>query len=372
MTRRPEPKGWCPSSLRPMASGDGYIVRIKPAFGRVTRAQLVKIAQLADQFGNGVIELTNRANLQLRGVMIADHPALIDDLVAVGLVDLDPERDAAPQILVAPNCDRGLGALYDNLRRAKLPSLPAKFGMVLEQGGQMLTQASGDIRICAHGDQVVVWADGCRGGVCLPYSGVIAHVEKLATWFSKHSDADHRRMWQVLQLVSLPSEWCADPVPTETNALPGAIYAVPFGQMTSTALLSFADAVGSDDIALTPWRQFVVADAQTVHEIQGFVTDLTAPLLRAQACTGAPRCLQAMGETHALAARLSQYNDMDLHVSGCPKGCAKRTKTPVTVVHGANGLDLIINGCTWDQPDFSGLDEGQLVQKIREIDATHL
>jgi precorrin-3B synthase len=179
-------------------------------------------------------------------------------------------------------------------------------------------------------------------------------------------------MWQVLQLVSLPSEWCADPVPTETNALPGAIYAVPFGQMTSTALLSFADAVGSDDIALTPWRQFVVADAQTVHEIQGFVTDLTAPLLRAQACTGAPRCLQAMGETHALAVRLSQYNDMDLHVSGCPKGCAKRTKTPVTVVHGANGLDLIINGCTWDQPDFSGLDEGQLVQKIREIDATHL
>ena len=133
MTRRPEPKGWCPSSLRPMESGDGYIVRIKPAFGRVTRAQLVKIAQLADQFGNGVIELTNRANLQLRGVMIADHPALIDDLVAVGLVDLDPERDAAPHVLVAPNCDRGLGALYDNLRRAKLPSLPAKFGMVLEQ-----------------------------------------------------------------------------------------------------------------------------------------------------------------------------------------------------------------------------------------------
>ena len=48
-----------------MASGNGYIVRIKPAFGRVTRAQLGKIAQLADQFGNGVIELTNRI---LRGV----------------------------------------------------------------------------------------------------------------------------------------------------------------------------------------------------------------------------------------------------------------------------------------------------------------
>ncbi|MEK9705575.1 MAG: precorrin-3B synthase, partial [Paracoccaceae bacterium] len=85
-----------------------------------------------------------------------------------------------------------------------------------------------------------------------------------------------------------------------------------------------------------------------------------------------PRCPQAMGQTHALAARLAPQTDSDLHVSGCPKGCAKRTKTPVTVVQGANGLDLIINGCTWDQPDFSGLDEGQLVQKIREINATHL
>jgi len=372
MTRRPAPKGWCPSSLRPMESGDGYIVRIKPAFGRVTRMQLEKIAHLADRFGNGIIELTNRANLQLRGVSMADHPALIDALVQAELVDMDPDLDAAPQILVAPNCDADMRNLYDNLRRAKLPNLPAKFGMVLEQGGQMLMQASGDIRLCALGDQVVVWADGCDGGVCLPFSDAVGHVEKLATWFAQHCDADHRRMSQVLKVAQFPAEWCVDPLPEETKASSGAKYAVPFGQMTSAALLSFTEHAGSDDIRLTPWRQFCVAGVQKTHDIQGFVTDLSAPVLRAQACTGAPRCPQAMGETHALAARLAPQTVSDLHVSGCPKGCAKRTKTPVTVVQGANGLDLIINGCTWDQPDFSGLDEGQLVQKIREINATHL
>ena len=137
-----------------------------PPLGGDARA-VEKIAHLADQFGNGIIELTNRANLQLRGVSMADHPALIDALVQAELVDMDPDLDAAPQILVAPNCDADIRNLYDNLRRAKLPNLPAKFGMVLEQGGQMLMQASGDIRLCALGDQVVVWADGCDGGfVC--------------------------------------------------------------------------------------------------------------------------------------------------------------------------------------------------------------
>ena len=283
-----------------MESGDGYIVRIKPAFGRVTREQLEKTAHLADQFGNGIIELTNRANLQLRGVSMADHPALIDALVQAGLVDMDPALDAAPQILVAPNCDADMRELYDNLRRVKLPNLPAKFGMVLEQGGQMLMQASGDIRLCALGDKVVVWADGCDGGVWLPYADVVGHVEKLATWFARHGDADHRRMSQVLEVVQFPAEWCVDPLPPETKASNGAIYAVTFGQMTSDGLMCFARHVGSDDIRLTPWRQFSVAGALHTHDIQGFVTDLSAPVLRAQACTGAPRCPQAMGETLSL------------------------------------------------------------------------
>ena len=192
MTRRPAPKGWCPSSLRPMESGDGYIVRIKPAFGRVTRTQLEKIAHLADQFGNGIIELTNRANLQLRGVSMADHPALIDALVQAGLVDMDPDLDAAPQILVAPNCDADTRMLYDNLRRAKLPNLPAKFGMVLEQGGQMLMQASGDIRLCALGDKVVVWADGCRWRSLFAICGCCGSCRKIghvvcATWRCRSS-----------------------------------------------------------------------------------------------------------------------------------------------------------------------------------------
>ena len=61
-------KGWCPSALRPMLSGDGLVVRLRPRGGRLSAAQAVGIAALAKRCGNGLIDLTGRANLQIRGV----------------------------------------------------------------------------------------------------------------------------------------------------------------------------------------------------------------------------------------------------------------------------------------------------------------
>ena len=70
--KRFEIKGWCPSALRPMQSGDGFVVRIRPHGGRLSAEQAEGIADLAERHGNGLIDLTGRANLQIRGVR-ADH-----------------------------------------------------------------------------------------------------------------------------------------------------------------------------------------------------------------------------------------------------------------------------------------------------------
>ncbi|MGX1077699.1 sulfite reductase beta subunit-like hemoprotein [Bradyrhizobium elkanii] len=40
-------KGWCPGALRPMRSGDGLVVRIRPRAGRLDAAQAAGIAELA-------------------------------------------------------------------------------------------------------------------------------------------------------------------------------------------------------------------------------------------------------------------------------------------------------------------------------------
>ena len=73
-----EVKGWCPGALRPMQSGDGLIVRVRPCCGAFSLEQARGLADLARRLGNGHIDLTRRANLQLRGLVEERLPELHD------------------------------------------------------------------------------------------------------------------------------------------------------------------------------------------------------------------------------------------------------------------------------------------------------
>ena len=64
----PTVKGWCPGALRPMASGDGLIVRVKISGGRLDVGALRGLASLGRRCGAGAFDLSQRANLQMRGV----------------------------------------------------------------------------------------------------------------------------------------------------------------------------------------------------------------------------------------------------------------------------------------------------------------
>ena len=56
-------KGWCPGGVRPMPSGDGLLVRVRPWCGAFAREQAIGLADIAETLGNGHIDLTRRANL---------------------------------------------------------------------------------------------------------------------------------------------------------------------------------------------------------------------------------------------------------------------------------------------------------------------
>lgn len=81
---------------------DGAICRVKLTFGSLSAEQAHRIAAAARQFGNGIIEITNRANLQIRGVRPDTENPLISALLAAGLGPLTDRGDDVRNVMVSP------------------------------------------------------------------------------------------------------------------------------------------------------------------------------------------------------------------------------------------------------------------------------
>src|SRR4051794_29348776 len=87
MAPPPTRRGWCPGVLTPMPTDDGLLVRLHPPAGALTADQARAVAGAARACGNGHLDVTGRGNLQIRGVRVESHPALVERLAAVGLVE---------------------------------------------------------------------------------------------------------------------------------------------------------------------------------------------------------------------------------------------------------------------------------------------
>ena len=89
----PVVKGWCPDAWRPMMAGDGLLVRVKPRLGCLTRAQVLGLCDAAVAHGNALIDITARANLQLRGVRETGWQTLLDrGKSSYRRVEVSPDR----------------------------------------------------------------------------------------------------------------------------------------------------------------------------------------------------------------------------------------------------------------------------------------
>src|SRR6195952_3950753 len=129
---------WCPGALRPMPSGDGWVIRVRPPGGRLTPQQARAIARLARAHGNGVIDLSSRANIHLRGVTEQSYGPLIDGLDALGLIDDNPEAEERRNIVLSPFWSARDGsvelaaALAKSLTTPEPHHLTAKFGIAID------------------------------------------------------------------------------------------------------------------------------------------------------------------------------------------------------------------------------------------------
>ena len=303
-----EVKGWCPTALRPMPSGDGLLVRVRPWCGAFTRAQAAGLADIAQALGNGHIDLTRRANLQIRGLREESLPALHDALARLGLLDEEDARN----VMVGPLAGPEARALARSLGRALPSGLPAKFGCVVDDGGPLsIAGERADIALCLTSEGVAVRVDGEWLGVTTLDRAAAAALggQRSFTRMTVMPMPGQRRLGRLGRFTGL---------------------AAPFGRLEAMQLRTLAETAGVTEIRLSPWRALYV-DAPV--DDAGLIVDENDPLLRIEACPGAPACASASTDTRADGRRLAALGvPGTIHVSGCAKGCARTAPADLVLV----------------------------------------
>lgn len=386
----PRIKGWCPGAWRPMASGDGLLVRVRPPLGRLSRHQMLALCEAAETFGSGLIELTNRANLQLRGVSDASWPGLMAFLVEHGLVAADPQDERRLPLLLTPDWQPG-DVTHEVVRRLEarldaLPALPAKMGVAIDAGeAPLLGEVSADLRIERSVEgTLLVRADGRALGT--PVDSPVAAVElliRLLRWFVDSGGHDAGRMRR--HPAPLPPWAPATRRPAAAGCVPalgqhawGRALGLPFGRAPAATLRVAVIAGSVGGVRVTPWRRLLVEGFPTGEPSPpGLLESESDPRLAMQACPGAPYCEQAsvatLGLAQELAERLGGQLAGSVHLSGCAKGCACQAPADLCLTGREGRFDLIVGGRADGTPVVTGLNESDVIEYLeKKNDASRL
>ncbi len=385
----PLARGACPSVAAPMQTGDGLLVRLRPRAAGLTPDAWIEIARLARRNGNGLIEVTARGNLQIRGLRAETAPMLAEGLDAAGialctgvaievppLAGLDPS-EVADATALAEALETAMAGYRPSL------ALAPKLAIVVDGGGALsLADMVADLRLDAvRMDNAVLWRVSIAGDAfsarpvgLYDASAAVDTVMRLLEQLAALGPAARGRDLDAAALAAQPD------FPVWTPALPcapvGAIalgdavvlgLGLPYGQIDADSLAALASdlkALGVSDIRLAPHRALLVcgldaagiAIARRQAAVHGFRVDPADARNVVSVCAGTAGCASARLDTHAVAAALLTAvpalfdGATAVHVSGCPKGCAHPAKAPLTLVGTPDGAGLVLDGRAGDTP----------------------
>jgi precorrin-3B synthase len=413
MPGAPEIKGWCPGALTPMESGDGLLMRAKVVGSKLSLTQLSEIAAIALDCGNGRIDLSQRAQLQIRGVSETTLAAAQARLKSIGLLALDAATESRLNVVASPlagSASFDANEIAARLARAiaedqALKALPGKFLFLVDDGSAPgLRDVDADIRLEARGAQIAVVLDGARDqAIIAPPAAAIDAAVALARAFIELRAG---RAFELRRMRALVDAMGVEPLlrasglksePYSSTCRQGALadllgareigenffagFAAPFGRFLAGEFASLADAAsreGATELRLTPWRA-ILAPTRSLEQAarivetaraHGFIVDAGDARLAIAACAGAPECSQAKGPTRiglaaiADVARALSRGGIGAHVSGCAKGCAKPSATPLTLVANGGFFDLVYNGAASDAPAATGLTLAEIADVV--------
>jgi precorrin-3B synthase len=386
-------RGWCPSLFEPMAAGDGLLVRVKPHVGGVSAAQLRVLAAAAERFGSGRIEITNRANFQLRGFSAETVPGFAAAMLKAGLASADPAAERRRNIFVSLWADPIGMALARQLedwleRETGLDALPSKFGF-------SVGEVAADINILPGRDAPVVVLPG---GFTVVAPAPLQAVQALTQAFLRQAERitpRPARMRALLAAIGAEAVFAEAGLRMERVAPVFAAPSASVGKMpdafglglafgvqdgaTLRRAAELAERFGDGVLRTMRARSLVVMGVgedgiAAAAQAMGFITEPGDVRLRIAACSGRPACPHAFIDARAVATGLAGHwaGQGLLHVSACAKGCAAPEGAAVTLVATGEGdrYDIVLNGKAGDVPNHAGLSLNDAMQWMTEKSRT--
>ena len=389
-------RGACPGLSAPMQTGDGLLARLVVA-GPVPLDVFVGLCDAARMHGNGIVEISARGSLQVRGLNAVSAPLFAAAVEALGIdlcesvpVLCDPLPDD-PTALI--DSQAIAAALRQAIAEAALPLAP-KVSVVIDGGGRIgLDAVPADIRLRAtptsEGPRLHVALAGNASsatevGVIAPQDTVDAVLALLSTIAATGIEARAVDLLPPRDAAAPRTRLEARAATLGLHPLKGGACAIgvglAFGHAEAAALKALAQitmAQGARWARPAPDRSLLLGPLGETQapamsdEAQrlGFVTHANDPRRRIVACPGAPACTSGLIAARSIAAEIARDvplagEGLTLHVSGCAKGCAHPASAPLTIVGTEHGCGVIANDTARVTPS-TYLEPSQLIAMLR-------
>ncbi|TDK30312.1 precorrin-3B synthase [Rhizobium deserti] len=383
-------RGACPALSAPMMTGDGFLARV-PLTDMITPQQLAEICRLALRHGNGILEISARGNLQIRGLTEASAP-LLADMIALDLPLRDGLAVEVPPLAGIDETEiadpRPLAQAIADGAKA-IAGLAPKMSVIVDGHGQLrLSDLLADIRLIAvSAADDICWKillggteeSGRVFNVLRETQAVEATLDLLRELSTLGSKARGRDLADnTLDAAMLDQGRSGMPAsPRRQEAGPFGLIRLSedlhtvgigpaLGQASAERLIALckaAEALGIEALKPAFNHSLLFFGAKQACETladfasgAGFIRSAADPRCQIAACPGSPACASATIATHDIAATAaSQCGELldgsfTLHVTGCAKGCAHPKVSSLSICGTSNGVSLIAGGKAADAP----------------------
>jgi sulfite reductase beta subunit-like hemoprotein len=346
--------------LRLHPAEDGALARVRLPGGRARAGQLAALARAA-ALGNGIVEITSRANVQLRGLS-EDAADEVAGLLSAGGLLPSPAHERVRNVIASPLAGRHADSLAATdavvealdaglCADAALAELPGRFLFSVDDGSGLALGRDADVTLVAVApDRFALLLAGRPTG----RSASHAYAPGLALDAARAFLAERGDAWRIAELdgaVPAPQPRASSPLPLGPAAQRDDRAAVtalaPLGRLDPDALAGLA-ALASE-VRFGTGRTVTLLDVAPeeldgvtagLREL-GLVLDAGSGWVGLTACAGLGACAKARVDVRAAAAVRAAVRAPDApteHWAACARRCGETRGVAVGVAAVADGV----------------------------------